>query len=117
MKPLKLICLLLLLTGSIWAQEAAKPTDTLTPDQSKQWADLTAFERQQAERHQQAIVAAVNTPVGELSKDVHAAVQSTWLAVNLARSQKAEWLAKLQAERNCPGCSIVGDKLVKPEGK
>jgi hypothetical protein len=87
---------------------------TLTPEQAGQWAKLVEFEKAQAERHAQAISAAVNTPVGELSKDVHAAVQSTWLAVNLARSQKNERLAQLRADHGCPDCVIADGKLTKP---
>lgn len=86
---------------------------TLTSDQAKQWASLTEFEKAQTERHAQAILAAVNTPVGESSKEVHAAVANTWLSLSLARSQKAEWLARLQAEQGLPNGQIVDGKLIK----
>lgn len=88
---------------------------TLTHDQAKRWETLSEFEKTQAERHAQAISAAVNMPVGEFSKDVHAAVQSTWLALNLARSQKGEWLARLQADHGCPDCIIADGKLTRPK--
>ena len=116
-RRLLLAILLIAFSGGCWLaanaqQPASKP---LTPEQIKRWGELSDFEKTQAERHGQAIGAAVNTPVGELSREVHAAVQSTWLALNLARSQKAEWLANLRAEAGCPRCVIVGDTLT--EGK
>lgn len=108
--------LLIAFSGGCWlAVNAQQPSNVLTPEQIKKWGELADFEKTQAERHTQAIGAAVNTPVGELSREVHAAVQATWLALSLARSQRAEWLANLRAEAGCPRCQIVGDTLT--EGK
>lgn len=116
MKPtLRIFLLLATIFGACWLTAYAEKEYALTADQAKQWSQLAEFEKTQSERHQQAVIAAVNTPVGELSKEVHAAVQSTWLAASLARSQKAEWLARLQAEQGCPGCQIVDGKLTRPK--
>ncbi|MBL8186581.1 MAG: hypothetical protein JNK38_01165 [Acidobacteria bacterium] len=128
MNPVRTLTLILLITFAgayVLSANAQQPSNEkaeddfalprrLTPEQIKRWGELADFEKAQAERHAQAIGAAVNTPVGELSREVHAAVQSTWLALNLARSQKAEWLANLRAEAGCPRCVIVGDTLTLP---
>jgi hypothetical protein len=115
-QTIRIILLLLVIFGVCWLTAYAEKDYALTPDQAKQWAALSDFEKTQAGRHAQAILAAVNTPVGELSKEVHAAVQSMWLAASLARSQRAEWLAKLQAEQGIPNGQIVDGKLIKPKG-
>lgn len=123
-RMLQIVIFLFAFTGTCWlSAQAQTPLITnepeknyvLTSDQAKRWETLSEFEKAQAERHAQAISAAVNTPVGEFSKDVHAAVQSTWLALNLARSQKGEWLARLQADHGCPDCIIADGKLTRPK--
>lgn len=124
------IILILVAAGACWptshaqqspSNETAKSATAydLTEAESQQWQQFINNERQNAEALQQAGQSLINTPVGPDSTTVHARYQSSWLALNLARSQRAEWLAKLQAKHGCADCQILDNKLTrpKPEGK
>lgn len=119
MKPIRTLALILLIAfagACLFAVHAADKDYTLTEAEAQQWAQLAQIEKNAAEAYQTAINRAVNTPVGKQSKEVHAAVQSGWLALSLVRTQKEAFTAKLQAEHACKGCQIVGGKLTKPKG-
>lgn len=94
---------------------AQKVDYSLTEAEVQEWAQLAQIEKNASTAYDQAIIRAVNTPVGEQSKEVHSAVQSGWLAVGMIKAQKGEFLAKLQAEHECKGCVIAEGKLTPPK--
>lgn len=104
------ILILVLTFAGVFAQ-VQPSTYVLTEAEVQQWAQLGQIEKNAAAAYDQAILRAVNTPVGEQSKEVHSAVQSGWLAVGMIKAQKGEFLAKLQAEHECKGCQIIDGKL------
>lgn len=125
MKPTRTLALILLITfagACLLSANAQQPSNekaesyALAEVEVQQWAQLAQIEKNAVEAYQVAINRAVNTPVGDQSRDVHAAVQSGWLALSLVRTQKEAFTAKLQAERACKGCQIVDGKLTKPKG-
>ena len=118
MKPSKTLFLILLiaLVGACWLSVHAADKDYALADaEQQQWAQLNQIEKNANDAYQTAIVRAVNTPVGEQSKEVHAAVQSGWLAVGMVTAQKKAFLAQLQADHDCKGCQIIGNTLTKPK--
>jgi hypothetical protein len=113
-----ILLLILILPGAIFAQDkaASKPDALTLSDQEKaQWRQFGESEKQLSQAYDQAIAGAVNQPVGEASKEIHAAIQRAWLALNLVKAQREAWLNKLLLERDCKGCGIEGDKLIRPK--
>lgn len=99
---------------AFWLSSLAESkTYSLTEAEAQQWAQLGQIEKNASTAYDQAIIRAVNTPVGNQSRDVHAAVQSGWLAVGMVKAQRGEFLARLQAEHECRGCQIEDGKLKK----
>jgi hypothetical protein len=97
--------------ASVFSAQAQPSTYVLTEAETQQWAQLGQIEKNATTAYDQAILRAVNTPVGDSSKEVHSAVQSGWLAVGMIKAQKGEFLARLQAAHECKGCQIVDGKL------
>lgn len=99
---------------TLWMSAIAESkTYSLTEQELQRWTQLTQLEKNAQTGFSNAILRAVDTPVGEQSKEVHAAVQSGWLAVEMVKAQRGEFLARLQAEHDCKGCQIVDGKLTK----
>lgn len=119
--------LALALLGSILlsanAQDAPKPAAApyaLTADETKAWADLDAAEKQLARALDEAVAAAINTSVGDASKEIHGRISQAGLSLNLVQARRIAFLASLQARESCKGCQITDGKLVAPkppEGK
>jgi hypothetical protein len=110
----RIFFLLIFLAPLVLAQDN-KPAYTLSETERREWRQFGESEKQLSQALDQAIGAAVNQPVGEQSKEVHAAIQRAWLALNLVKAQREAWLNKLLLERDCKGCGIEGDKLIRPK--
>lgn len=104
MRKALFIVALLTLTG--FAQ--VKP-QLLTDTESQQWSTFAAREKAAADALNRAKVDLIDVPVGEASITIHSHYQSAWLALQLVRSQRGEWLAKLQAAKKCESCTISED--------
>ena len=104
-----LLAIILLFISTTFAQSPKPKADsiTLTEAEQKQFSEFQKNENEAAERYQAALMRLVNTPVGEQSKDVHSAVQSAWLALNLMAERRAGFVARMQAEHQCKGCQIT----------
>lgn len=85
----------------------------LSETERREWQQFGQSEKQLSTALDQSVINAVNAPVGEQSKEVHAAIQRAWLALNLVRAQRETWLLKLQSDHDCKGCAIEADKLIK----
>ena len=112
----KAFYLILLLSASIlsYAQDATVKY-SLTVEEQQQWAQFAQIEKARADALTQAANDLLNTAPGPDSVTVHARYQSAWLALSLVRSQRGEWLAKLQAARKCQDCVIDGKTLIPPK--
>lgn len=87
----------------------------LTPDEAKAWDALAADEAANARALDAAIQRAVNTGVGAVSIEIHGQISQAGLALDLARTRRAAFLAQLQARESCKGCGIENGKLIPPK--
>lgn len=117
-KITQLLIFLLLCAALSYAQQ---PPLALTPEESAQWAQfaeadkaLTDNLRQTAPQARQ--LSATNT---EQATKYLAAMKEIYSAVDLNATQRALWLAKLQAAKRCESCTISedGKALVPPKPK
>lgn len=86
----------------------------LTDPERAQWSQFAQQEQQFTQQFDQAILAAVGTPVGDKSRDIHGEIQRAWLSLNLVQTRRDAFLAKLQAEHGCKSCTIQDGKLAPP---
>jgi hypothetical protein len=109
----KALFIIALLSLTTFGQDKSIP---LTAAEQQQWQTLAQREKAGADAINQASLDLVNVPVGADSQTVHAHYQSAWLALQLVRSQRGEWLARLQASKKCDACTIGedGKSLVPP---
>jgi hypothetical protein len=112
-----IILFLVIFLASIAALADDKKPDplALSETERREWQQFAQSEKQLDTALNQAISNAVNQPVGEASKEIHAAIQQAWFALNLVRARKEAWLSRLLLERDCKGCGIEGDKLIRPK--
>lgn len=118
MKQKLIILTIILLTLSVASYADDKPI-TLTDTEQREWSQFAAVEKARADTLTQAANDLLNTQPGPDSVTVHARYQSAWLSLSLVRSQRGEWLAKLQAARGCAECQVGADgkSFTKPETK
>ena len=87
----------------------------LTEQERAQWNQLTQQEQQLTRDYEQAILLAIDVPVGDRSRDVHAAIQRTWLGLNLVRARRDAIQAQLRADHGCKDCEIMNGQLARPK--
>jgi hypothetical protein len=92
MKTISIITILLL---AALAPSYAQQPQPLTDTEQQQWSTFTAREKSATDALNRATVDLIDIPVGADSIAVHSHYQSAWLALQLVRSQRGEWLAKL----------------------